>query len=151
MEQTTSINIGTFVLEDDIDIHDIIQSMLREKGFTKIHIHDTPEAFLAELDADINLCVIDHKLNSGLTGFDVLKKVKEKNKWSYVIVMTGQLDKKVVIDYLNAGADKYVDKGAHISIGGYMEELIDKLITGIDVARERIKLVKLLEATKQKL
>lgn len=141
------VNIGTFILEDDIEIHEVIKGMLDETGWTNYQIHDTPEGFLEQLDADVNICVIDHILNSGLSGFDVLKKVKEKNKWSYVIVMTGQADINIVIDYLNSGADKYVSKSGK-TIPEYMDDLISKLLIGLDVAKERIRVVKLLEAAK---
>lgn len=144
----TSVNIGMFILEDDAELHELIEMMLDETGFKNYSIHDDPDQFLAELDSDINICVIDHRLNSNLTGLDVIKKVKEKNKWSFVIIMTGQQDKSIVVDYLNAGADKYVDKSRK-TVTEYMDDLISKLLTGLEVAKERIRVVKLLEATKE--
>lgn len=146
MEAT--VNIGTIILEDDLEVHEIIKAMLQENGITNYQIHSTPEEYLQHIDADINICVIDHKLDSGMTGFDVLKKVKQINKWSFVIIMTGQSDIEVVVQYLNAGADKYVSKSGRTIIE-YMDDLIEKLIIGFDVAKERIRLVKLLEATKE--
>jgi DNA-binding NtrC family response regulator len=153
MNMQTSVNILTYILEDDVEIHDLIRQLLKEHGIAQFHIYDDPVSFMNDLTADINICVIDHTLKSGLTGVDVIKAVKEKNKRSYVIVMTGQVSYKVVAEYLNLKADKYIDKNEIDSTGEltYLDNLVTAILDGFKEAERRVAFVKYLGETLEKL
>lgn len=130
-----SLHILTYILEDDIEVQEIIQNLIDETGIRNVKMYTSPKEFLAELTNEISICVIDHFLPDGLTGLDVIKAVKEKNEYSYVIIMTGQDSKNVAVKYINAGVDKYIDKDD----GDYLKRLIEKLKTGFAVAQKRIE------------
>jgi DNA-binding NtrC family response regulator len=149
----TTVNILTYILEDDVEIHDLINQLLKEHGITRFHIYDDPVSFMEDLTADINICVIDHTLKSGLTGIDVIKAVKEKNKRSYVIVMTGQVSYQVVVEYLNLKADKYIDKNEVDRYGKltYLDDLVTAILDGFKEAERRVAFVKYLGETLEKL
>lgn len=136
----TSVNILTYILEDDEEIHTVISDLLRQHHFTDFKFFADPETFLKSLTADINICVIDHFL-TGTTGLKMIQEVKNKNKNSYVIVVSGQRNFEVAIEYLNQGADKYIDKNN----GNYIETLINYLQDGVSEASRRAAIVKFLE------
>lgn len=136
----TSVNILTYILEDDKEIHSIISDLLRQHNFTNFHFFVDPETFLASLTADINICVIDHYL-TGTTGLDMIQQVKDKNENSYVIVVSGQRNFDIAIEYLNQGADKYIDKNKV----DYIERLIKCLQDGVSEASRRTAIIKFLE------
>lgn len=155
-----TINIGTFILEDDIEMHEVMRQTLEESGYNRdYHITHDPEIFLSKLsDADINICVLDHILNSVYTGLDIIKKVKQKNKWSYVIVMSGQAKLNIGIQYLNEGANKYIDKNwsetelkemlkncpKKLQHPTYLDILVKYLKEAFEEAKERVAIVKFL-------
>lgn len=105
-----NVNIFSFVLEDDIDDLNLIKELLQLHGITNYKLFQNENDLYKHLTGDISVCILDHYLMGGATGLDVCRKIKEKSVDSYIIVMTGQYDRKVVIDYLNIGADKYIDK-----------------------------------------
>lgn len=139
-------SILTYVLEDDSDVLDIIKEMLHENGITQYSLFTSPTDFLKDLNSDINICVIDHYLTGGLDGIQVIKEIKAKNEFSYVIIMSGQKNFDVAVAYLNNGAEKYVDK----TKPKYLETLIQELQTGFKIADRRIRIVKALESQKEK-
>ncbi|GEO08781.1 response regulator [Segetibacter aerophilus] len=149
----TSVNILTYILEDDVEIHEVINDLLKANGIVNFKLYDDPAEFLENLSADINICVIDHTLKSGINGIDVIKAVKARNKRSYVIVMTGQVSYKIVAEYLNLKADKYIDKNITDEDGRYMylDELIVSISEGISEAGRRVAFAKYLEETLEKL
>lgn len=130
-------NILAHILDDDIEMHEVMVSFLESKGINKkqFTITNNADLFLSKIPkSDINIVVIDHRLDEGRTGLDILKKVKEINKYTYVIIITGQKLYKIVINYLRAGADDYVDKNEP----DYLDDLVQALLTGFDKAMERI-------------
>lgn len=142
----TSVNILTYILEDDEELHQIIKDFLKENNITlgPDDITHDPEVFIAKItQKDVNICVIDHFLSNSMTGLDVCKRVKKKNKWSYVIVMTGQINYKVVVEYIKQKVDAYVDKNSD----NYLQDLVNEIKKGFQEAADRVKFMKLLEAT----
>lgn len=136
----TSVNILTYILEDDQEMHEIIKELLEANGIVEgnYDITHDPSIFLQHLNSDINICVIDHRLNSNVTGLDIIKEVKKKNEDSYVIIITGQIDYRVVVKYLREGADDYVDKND----SDYLDDLVSAILKGFVKAKQRIEYAK---------
>lgn len=140
IDTTTSVNILTYILEDDEEIHEVIKDILQKKDFKNYLFFSDPAQFLENLTADINICVLDHYL-TGTTGLKMIKEVKAKNKNSYVIVVSGQRNFNIAIQYLNEGADKYIDKDTE----DYIFTLVSYLEEGLNEASRRVAIVKYLE------
>lgn len=105
-----NVNIFSFVLEDDVDDMELIKELLQAHGIKNYKLFQQENDLYKHLTGDISVCILDHRLRGGVTGLDVCKKIRELSHDSYIIIMTAQQDRKVVIDYLNIGADKYIDK-----------------------------------------
>ncbi len=136
-----TVNILSFVLDDDKDILLIIEDLLKENSITNYRLFHSDEEFLNSMTQDIHVCVIDHFLTGKQTGLDVCRKTKARNKNSFIIVMSGQRDPDVIIAYLNECADKYVDKNKK----DYLKTLIDYLKVGIETVVERLERMEKLE------
>lgn len=146
----TSINILTYILEDDEELHEVIKDFLKENkiSLSPGDITHDPNIFISKINQkDVNICVIDHFLSNHMTGLKVCEEVKKKNKWTYVIVMTGQMNYKVVVQYIAQKVDAYVDKNNV----GYLNDLVTEIKKGFQEAADRVKFMKLLEATADKL
>ena len=78
------------------------------------------EDCLRSLHLNPEIVVLDHQLN-GMNGFETLQEIKEQNPNIHVIMLLGENDGRLPVDFLNAGADDYVLKAAGI------EKLIEKI------------------------
>jgi DNA-binding NtrC family response regulator len=145
MEQT--INILSFVLDDDADILELIEGLLKENGIHNYRLFSTEKELFDNLTKDIHVCVIDHYLPSAKTGLQVCKEIKSISPDSFVIVMTGQQDTNVVIDYLNACADKYIDKNRK----DHLLLLIDYLNVGLEQAKKRLDEITILQQKRERI
>lgn len=142
IQKILTYNILTYILEDDEDMHEVLKNVLKAKNVPEdmIEITHDPSQFLEKLNSDINICVIDHRLSLGVTGLDIIREVKKKNKDSYVIIITGQSDYRIVAKYLREGADDYVDKNENN--GDYYDDFVASVLKGVNMATERIEELK---------
>lgn len=143
----TRLNILSLVLDDDVEILEIIEGLLKEHGITGYKLFTKYTDLLEQINGDVYVCVIDHFLTGGVTGLDVCKIIKENSKDSYVIIMTGQQDIKVVIEYLNSCADKYIDKHQR----DYLDLLIKYVNEGLEIAKNRLEEIEILSQKREDL
>jgi FixJ family two-component response regulator len=135
------VRILSYVLEDDRDTLEAIDHVLKSNGIVDYGLYTSPDEMMQNIQSDIVICVLDYYLNGVLNGLDLLKEIKRRNSNSYVIVMSGQNDCKVVIDLLNAGANKYIDKNNR----HYLNQLVEFMQEGLTEAKKRWELVDFLE------
>ncbi len=136
MEQT----IISCVLEDDEDMIQLIDDLFKESGIKDYFLYSSSNDLLKRLEECvdcIHLLVIDYYLKEQYTGIDIMKIVREKYPYCYVIVVSGQVNTNVVVDFLNSRADKYIIKDNQ---GGYLKQLVQYVLEGIDIARRQYSL-----------
>lgn len=127
-----SANILLLALDDDLDELEIFEDIFKQYEVDKYELCFSVDKFEENLNADINLCIIDHKLGVK-TGIEVIKKIKDKNKENYVIVASGIEDFDVAVEYIRAGANWWAKKNAP----DYKEQLVEGLRKGFAEAQER--------------
>lgn len=133
--------ITVCILEDDNDTLDILGGILHNNHIEDFKLLTRPEDFLQSFGSEIVVCLIDLILKSGMSGLDVIKAVKAKNQSTFVIVMSGLENYKLVIDCLNAGANRYIDKNN----SNYLTRFIQYIQEGLREAEKREKLFDFLE------
>ena len=143
---TQEINIATFILDDDIDVLDIIKATIDRAGIRNYKLFTNEEKFISGLTEDIHVCVVDHWL-SRRTGLDILKEIKNKNEASFVIAYTVGTNPDIIIDYLNGGADRFVDKNK----ANHLDMLTSYLKEGLEIGTRRIEYSSFLKAKKEKM
>lgn len=119
--------ILTYILEDDKVTGELIAEILKNNSIVDYKIFDNSSEFFTALTPEVQICVIDHYLGEKLTGLEVMKIVLAKNPDCFVIIVTGQGNHDVVVDFLNYGAWKYVKK----SNPKYLNELVDYVLLAI--------------------
>lgn len=70
--------------------------------------HDEAVALLAEHTFDI--AFLDHDLKDGLTGLDVLDRLRESEVETRAIMLSGRTEKELVMDAIARGASGYIPK-----------------------------------------
>jgi DNA-binding NtrC family response regulator len=100
------------VVDDDITLLESIGRGLRSKGYQVIEALSAPEA-LKHIDfhneSAIDLILADY-IMPGMTGIDLLEKVREKSSSLPVIIMTAHWKKQVVIDAMRKNCNSFIEK-----------------------------------------
>lgn len=97
------------IIDDDTDICQLLDRFLKRKG------HDTDfvtsgkkaQAYLKENEVDIAFC--DFRLPD-MDGKELLGSIKELNKQTQVIIITGYSDVKTAVEVIKGGAFDYITK-----------------------------------------
>lgn len=101
------------VVEDDAGVRESLSALLASHGLSA-RLYDSAEAFWrafwGDLEAvDIGCMVLDLNL-PGMSGLDLLKKLKAANTYLPVILMSGRTDQKTVVEALSLGAVDFFAK-----------------------------------------
>lgn len=114
------------VVDDDINLLESIGRGLRSKGYQVIEALSAEEA-LKHINFDnesaIDLILADYVM-PGMSGIDLLEKVREKSNSLPVIIMTAHWKKQVVIDAMRKSCNNFIEKPF----------TLDKLIEEIAIA-----------------
>ena len=111
------------IVEDDENINEIIKKTLNINNFNSIQAYSGTEALLyLEKYRNIDVIILDLML-PGLSGEDVLKKLKENKKNIPILVLSSKDSIDSKLSLLNGGASDYMTKPFNI----------DELIARINV------------------
>lgn len=100
------------VVDDDLTLLESIGRGLRKNGYKVIETQSAIEA-LKYIDfdegGDINLILADYVM-PGMSGIDLLEKVREKSKSMPVIIMTAHWEKRIVIEAMRKRCNGFLEK-----------------------------------------
>lgn len=122
-----TLNIVTLILDDDSMILELIEAALKDNGITNYHLFHSDVDFLEQLSENMHILVIDHHLNATIDGLTVMKAAIKKNPSVFAIAMSGNYDSRIVVEYLNAGCNRFILKNED----NYLEQLIKFVREGI--------------------
>ncbi|SEP72466.1 two component transcriptional regulator, LuxR family [Faunimonas pinastri] len=97
------------VIDDDEAVRDSIAFLL-ETADLPVKTHESAKAFLASpasLRAD---CIITDVRMPGITGIDLLRKLREQGVGAPVIVITGHADVPLAVEAMKLGAADFLEK-----------------------------------------
>lgn len=98
------------VLDDNIDDLELIGHHFRKNGIVDFKLFDNDKEFLKEINEEVIIVIIDHQIGSLKTGLNVMKDVIDINPVCYPIVVSGNDDPHIIMEYLNSDAFRYVLK-----------------------------------------
>jgi len=128
--------MNILVAEDDAATRKMISLYLQKKGFTVFEAANGIEAFTAIIEHPINIAVVDWIL-PGMDGIDVCRKIREKQKSTYVfiIMLTSKAEQEDLIQGFEAGVDEYLTKPLNL------QELMARIKVGVRIISLERKLV----------
>lgn len=97
------------LVEDEKSLNDLIKSYMENEGYEVITCYSGNEA-LSHINEDIDLWVLDIMLNDNISGYDIIKKIKEKNELIPVIFTSARDQDLDKIIGLELGSDDYITK-----------------------------------------
>lgn len=96
-------------VEDAYELSEIIRKYLQREGYL-VNVYDNGEDALEMLEEPVDLWILDIMLKGEITGYDLIKKIKEKNP-KQAIMFTSARDQDIdKIVGLELGSDDYLAK-----------------------------------------
>jgi len=128
--------MNILIADDNTATRKMISQYLKKKGYDVFEASNGIEAFTSILEYPINIAIIDWIL-PGMDGIDVCRKIREKQKSSYVfiIMLTAKEEKQDLIEGFEAGVDEYIMKPVNL------QELIARINVGSRIVHLEKKLL----------
>ena len=97
------------IIDDDEAIRDSLTFLLDTANF-KVRAYDSAEAFLARLDGLEPGCIITDLRMPGMSGMDLVQRLKDSGAAIPVIVITGHGDVSLAVEAMKAGVCDFIEK-----------------------------------------
>ena len=102
------------VVEDQPKMRQLLCRALEEGGYAVDSVSDGPSALHQATEAEYDAIVLDVML-PGLDGFEVLRRLRDAETWTPVLMLTARDAVRDRVRGLDAGADDYLVKPFEIS------------------------------------
>ena len=97
------------IIDDDDAVRDSLSFLLESAGLS-VRAYDSAVAFLKVPFDDLQGCVITDVRMPGLTGIELLKRLREQSAPLPVIVITGHGDIPLAVEAMKLGAVEFLEK-----------------------------------------
>jgi DNA-binding response OmpR family regulator len=98
------------IVDDDISLCTLLSEELKEVGYTTDFVTRADAVFeYLDKNHEVDIILLDLKL-PGNDGFYILRKLKESEQNSKIIVLTAYADVKSAMDSSRLGADGFIGK-----------------------------------------
>ena len=118
------------VIEDEIKITEAIESRLVKENYIIDKETDELKGYYKACDNIYDLIILDIMLPN-MNGFEILKKLKEENISSKIIMLTATSSIEDKLDCFDVGADDYITKHFHL------EELVRRVNKELKVSNKK--------------
>ncbi len=118
------------VADDEESIRWVLSKALKQKGFSVDLAHDGRQALELIKDNCYDLAILDIKM-PGITGLDLLEKVRELNSDLLMVIMTAEASMKNAVDAMKRGAYDYITKPFDLDV---IDAIIEKVAKARDIA-----------------
>ncbi len=103
------------IVDDESSQRDLLRGFLANQGYDVLTAADGEEACSLFSREPIQLAILDHRM-PGLTGDEVLKKLKALNPMVHAIIITAYGNVDTAVTTIKLGADDYLEKPVDLSV-----------------------------------
>ena len=97
------------LVEDEKDLNDLIKTYLEKEGYN-VTIYYNGDTAIKDCNKDYHLWILDIMLGDDISGYDIIKKIREDNN-DVPVIFTSARDKDLdKIIGLELGSDDYITK-----------------------------------------
>ena len=97
------------LVEDEINLNNLIKTYLEKSGYNVIQFYNGTDA-INNTKIDAHLWILDIMLPDEISGYDIIKKIREENE-NMPVIFTSERDKELdKIIGLELGSDDYLTK-----------------------------------------
>lgn len=101
--------MNVLVLDDEIEIADLVEVYLKSEDYKVYKCYESRQALDVLNSENIDLAILDVMVDD-VSGFDIVKMIREKDLKFPIIMLTAKIDNPSKIEGLNLGADDYITK-----------------------------------------
>jgi two-component system response regulator FixJ len=101
--------LAVHVIDDDIAVRDSLAFLLETDGLS-VRTYDSAEAFLEAVDGIQGGCVITDVRMPGMSGIDLVRRLRELGVELPVAVITGHADVPMAVEAMKAGVIDFIEK-----------------------------------------
>ncbi len=123
------------VADDEESIRWVLSKALKQRGFSVDLAPDGRHALELIKDNCYDLAILDIKM-PGITGLDLLDKVREMNRDLLVVIMTAEASMKNAVEAMKRGAYDYITKPFDYITKPFDLDVIDAIIEKVARARD---------------
>jgi len=116
------------VADDEESMRWVLSKALKRKGFSVDLAHDGRQALALVQENTYDLAILDIKM-PGISGLDLLDRVRELKSDLLVVIMTAEASMKNAVEAMKRGAYDYITKPFDLDV-------IDAIIEKVERARE---------------
>lgn len=81
------------VIEDELEILEVTSVLLASSGYQVVHARNAEEGFRVALSRDdIDVVFTDVNLGNGMSGTDLVDKLREQGSRAAMVVVSGDMD-----------------------------------------------------------
>src|SRR5437867_3952848 len=104
------------VVDDDEKIRNLVSAAMEMQGYQVRAASSGEEALALAADREFDLVFCDVMMPPGITGFEVMKRLREDlRSHAEVVLMTGMASVEAAIDAVHRGANDYLCKPFSVS------------------------------------
>ena len=97
------------LVEDEKDLNNLIRTYLEKEGYNVVSYYDG-ESTINNINKDVDLWILDIMLGDTISGYDIIKKIRDENP-DVPVIFTSARDKDLdKIIGLELGSDDYIAK-----------------------------------------
>ena len=97
------------LVEDEKDLNNLIRTYLEKEGYNVVSYYDG-ESTINNINKDVDLWILDIMVGDTISGYDIIKKIREENP-DVPVIFTSARDKDLdKIIGLELGSDDYIAK-----------------------------------------
>jgi DNA-binding NtrC family response regulator len=112
-----------YLLEDSIIVSELLRFDLIKEFNCEVIIFENGNDLINNLCFNPSIIILDHFIDNEFheNGLIILKRIKNIDKSIPVIIFSGQHNLELVFEFLNTGADRYIDKNKE----SFLEDIIN--------------------------
>ena len=122
------------LVEDDPGVARLEQLRLERAGYVVVAAATAEEGLEQIATGQIDLIILDQRLNSGTSGLEFFRKVKEAGHNVPAILVTGLNDENTMLDALRAGVRDFVPKTPNFL--NHLEPIVNRVLDQVRTERE---------------
>ncbi len=113
MTGTTKPFESVLLVDDETDIRDVVAISLMDMGYTVLQAENAEKAFSIFKEANPPVVLTDIKM-PGMSGIELLRKIKHENPETEVIMITGHGDMNLAVKSLKYEATDFITKPINV-------------------------------------
>lgn len=126
-----------FLIDDDEIYSNIIRFSLEENDHYDVKVFSSGEEFFENIYLNPDIVIVDYNL-PGMSGIEILKKIKSYNSDIAAVILSGQDKVEVVVEAFNSGASNYIIKNDNVIFT--LNQALKNLCSNSNLRKEVIEL-----------